>query len=184
MRRRVFSIRSLLILYILCLSTYLVVLQINTQLRQSDQSEGINEKGNFFGSALRTVAHSLLGRPVKYRRWYLSNTSVFVEADNPRDLQRLWPEEDPSSDRIENQLLFAQSADTAFNNSEARSIAAYQEAGYKVIYLPAGFRRWDIQAGHVNFDHCPVKRCAVVDNGMNSDAVVFRESISASLKVR
>ncbi|XP_054271110.1 glycoprotein 3-alpha-L-fucosyltransferase A-like [Macrosteles quadrilineatus] len=81
---------------------------------------------------------------------------------------RLWPAEDPDSDRIENQLMFV----------PPDPIPAGK---LKKILLMYGLYSWDAKPGTKVFAKCPVKSCSLTINrqdASNADAILFKDYIT------
>lgn len=115
---------------------------------------------------------------LKYKPWFTSGG--FLRPDDHSDVYQklaIWPDQDPDSDRITNQLMYippAYDADTVTRN--------------KKIYLFYGRGGWnarDLPMGRTRFltDKCPVSTCELSiepEDIETADAVFFKVSESAA----
>lgn len=97
----------------------------------------------------------------KGRPWYMTGGS---DGTSPQRT-KLFPGENPASDRIEEQLLYA---------PETKKT--------KLILVYNGFRTWsNVKAGPSAFSSCPVKDCMLTANkgeSVKADAILFNEHFS------
>ncbi|XP_055335097.1 glycoprotein 3-alpha-L-fucosyltransferase A-like [Paramacrobiotus metropolitanus] len=120
---------------------------------------------------------SHINRTISFRRsdpvdarWYLpaegdaanyQDTDILIW-----DKQDLWPEQNPLSDRIENQLIYRPATAMDYNANDTGDVAL------KTIYLPEGYSSWGVEGERKVFvvrDKCPVNTCRLTDKANEAD---------------
>ena len=113
----------------------------------------------------------------KYRPWYMSGGTrrPLPPAKSPKSGRRmalLWPEEDPGSDRITNQLMFVPPSLSAGKSSSQR---------LKKILMYYGLGSWfPLKPGRDMFREarCPVDTCTITLNQnqtTDADAILYHD---------
>jgi len=123
----------------------------------------------------RNVSENVTDEDEKCRPWYMSGGTQrpLPAAKSPKSGRRmalLWPEEDPGSDRITNQLMFVPPSLSAVESSGQR---------LKKILMYYGLGRWfPLKPGRDMFREarCPVDTCSITldqNQTADADAIVY-----------
>jgi len=113
----------------------------------------------------------------QYRPWYMSGGTRWPlpRVKSPKSRRRmalLWPEEDPGSDRITNQLMFVPPSSSAGDSSGQR---------LKKILIYYGLGRWfPLKPGREMFREaqCPVDTCTITldqNQTVDADAILYHD---------
>lgn len=107
--------------------------------------------------------------------WYFAKgerypRSAVRHRKTKRRVARLFPQEDPHSDRITNQLMFVPP-----HYDQARA-----ESRNKVVLLYNGLNQWNVRGGREVFvgNKCPVDTCTLTDNrelAAKADMVLYKD---------
>jgi len=122
-----------------------------------------------------TVSENVTDEDEGGRRWYISGGTqwplpVTKSPKSGRRMALLWPEEDPGSDRITNQLMFVPPSPSAGDSSGQK---------LKKILIYYGLGSWfPLKPGRVMFRdaRCPVDTCTLTldqNQTADADAIVY-----------
>ena len=126
--------------------------------------------GNLIATSINNVREDVTQGEDKYRPWYMSEGTRWPlpAAKSPKSGRRmalLWPEEDPGSDRITNQLIFVPPSPSAGESRGQR---------LKKILPYYGLGSWfPLKPGRNMFRdaRCPVDTCTItLDQKQTADA--------------
>lgn len=88
-----------------------------------------------------------------------------VSRKTGRRVARLWPQEEPGSDRIPNQLMF-------YPPDKGHPLPI------KKILIFHGLHSWGVKPGQDAFKHCPVNSCSLTGyktESLDADAILFKD---------
>jgi glycoprotein 3-alpha-L-fucosyltransferase len=133
--------------------------------------------GNPLATSINNFREDVTQGEDKYRPWYMSagTRRPLPAAKSPKDGRRmalLWPEEDPGSDRITNQLMFVPPSLSAGESSGQR---------LKKILFYYGLGSWfPLKPGREMFRdaRCPVDTCTITldqKQTADADAIVYHD---------
>ncbi|XP_075227883.1 glycoprotein 3-alpha-L-fucosyltransferase A-like [Lycorma delicatula] len=104
------------------------------------------------------------------RPWFVTGgkrlpVAAKISRKTGRRIARLWPQEEPGSDRIPNQLMF-------YPPNRGRPLPM------KKILIFHGLNSWGVKPGQEAFKHCPVDSCVLTANkaeSLDADAILFKD---------
>jgi glycoprotein 3-alpha-L-fucosyltransferase len=137
----------------------------------------VANQGILIATDARNVSEDMIVEDEKCRPWYMSEGTrrPLPAAKSPKSGRRmalLWPEEDPGSDRITNQLMFVPPSPPAGDLNGQR---------LKKILLYYGLGSWfHITPGRDMFRdaRCPVDTCTITldqNQTTDADAIVYHD---------
>ena len=138
--------------------------------------------GNVVVTKVSNVSEDVTDDGHKRRSWYMSGGTRWPlpATKSPKSGRRmalLWPEEDPGSDRITNQLMFVPPSPSAGESSGQR---------LKKILFYYGLGSWfPLKPGRVMFTEarCPVDTCTITldqKQKTDADAIVYHHRFAHS----
>ena len=137
--------------------------------------QAVPDFGTVVDTRWRKVSENETEEDEKFKPWFLSGGTrwplpAVISPTSGRRMALLWPEEDPSSDRITNQLMFVPPS-----SSTGESIGQK----LKKILFYNGLGRWmPLKPGRDMFREyrCPVDTCSITldqDQTIDADAIVY-----------
>ena len=139
--------------------------------------QAVPDFGTVVDTRWRKVSENETEEDEKFKPWFLSGGTrwplpAVISPTSGRRMALLWPEEDPGSDRITNQLMFVPPSPAAGDLNDHR---------LKKILFYYGLGRWfPLKAGRDMFREarCPVDTCTVTldqNQTTDADAIVYND---------
>jgi hypothetical protein len=145
--------------------------------RRHNVLQVVAHQGNVVATNVRNVSEDVTAEDERFRPWYMSGGTrrPLPAAKSPKSGRRmalLWPEEDPSSDRITNQLMFVPPSPSAgeANVQTLKKILLYYGLGHWFPLKPGRDMFRDAQ--------CPVDTCTITldqNQTTDADAIVYHD---------